>query len=42
MKERMQLRGLSKNQHCVGIGYDGTNVYAHLEGLGKTTKQKTM
>lgn len=42
MKDGKQLRGLSKNQHCIGIGYDGTNVYAHLEGFGKTSQKKTM
>lgn len=36
-----KLRGLSKNQYCIGVGYDGKNVYASLEGLGKTSKEKT-
>lgn len=38
MKDEKQLRGLSNNQRCIGIGYDGMNVYAHLEGFGKTNK----
>lgn len=42
MKEGKQLRGLSGNQYCIGIGYDGTYVYAHLEGFGKTSKAKTL
>lgn len=41
LKDGKQLRGLSKNQCCIGIGYDGTNVYAHFEGFGKTSKRKT-
>lgn len=36
-----ELRGLSTNQYCIGIGYDGTYVYAKLEGVGKTSKKKT-
>lgn len=42
MKDGKQLRGLSKNQYCIGIGYDETYVYAHLEGFGKTFKAKTL
>lgn len=42
MKDGKQLRGLSRNQHCIGIGYDGTSVYAHHEGLGKTSQEKTL
>ena len=36
-----ELRGLSQNQHCIGIGYDGNNIIAINEGLGKTSKEKT-
>ncbi len=40
-KEGKQLRGLSHNQYCIGIGYDGKNIIAIVEGLGKTSKDKT-
>ncbi len=40
-KDGKKLRGLSRNQYCIGIGYDGTNVIAIVEGLGKTSKEKT-
>ncbi|MCD7894801.1 MAG: hypothetical protein LUG60_14085 [Erysipelotrichaceae bacterium] len=36
-----KLRGLSKDQLCIGIGYDGTNVYAKYEGLGKPSTKRT-
>lgn len=36
-----KLRGLSRNQHCIGIGYDGTNIIAIVEGKGKTSSNKT-
>lgn len=35
LKGDKQLRGLSRNQYCIGIGYDGTNTIAILEGTGK-------
>lgn len=41
MKDGKQLRGLSKNQHCIGVGYDGTNIIAIEECLGKTTAKIT-
>lgn len=40
-KNGKQLRGLSTNQYCIGIGYDGKNVIAIVEGLGKTSSEKT-
>ena len=40
-KDGKKLRGLSRNQYCIGIGYDGTNIIANVEGLGKTSKEKT-
>lgn len=40
-KNGKQLRGLSRNQYCIGIGYDGKNVYAKVEGFGKTSSIKT-
>lgn len=40
-KNGKKLRGLSKNQHCIGIGYDRNNIIAINEGLGKTSKEKT-
>lgn len=40
-KDGKKLRGLSKNQYCIGLGYDGKNIIAIVEGLGKTSKEKT-
>lgn len=40
-KDGKQLRGLSKNQICIGIGFDGTNVFAKVEGYGKPSQQTT-
>lgn len=36
-----QFQGISYNQYCIGLGYDGTNIIAKLEGLGKTSSPKT-
>lgn len=41
-KNGKQLRGLSHNQYCIGIGYDSKNVIAVVEGLGKTSTEKTI
>lgn len=41
-KDGKQLRGLSHNQYCIGLGYDGENIIAFVEGLGKTSINKTM
>lgn len=45
-RDRMQkngkfLRGLSENQFCIGIGYDSKNLIAIVEGMGKTSKDRT-
>ena len=40
-KDGKKLRGLSRNQYCIGIGYDKTNIIAKVEGLGKTSTKKT-
>lgn len=40
-KDGKQLRGLSQNQYCIGVGYDGKNIIAIVEGLGKTSKART-
>ena len=40
-KNGKKLRGLSNNQYCIGIGYDGDNIIAIVEGLGKTSIDKT-
>lgn len=40
-KDGKKLRGLSRNQHCIGIGYDGNNIIALVEGLGKTSATLT-
>lgn len=40
-KDGKKLRGLSRNQHCIGIGYDGNNIIAIVEGLGKTSTDLT-
>lgn len=41
-KNGKQFRGISRNQYCIGIGYDGTNIIAIVECLGKTTKKLTV
>lgn len=41
-KEGKQFRGISRNQYCIGIGYDGDNIVAKVECLGKTTKRLTV
>ena len=41
-KNGKKLRGLSNNQYCIGIGYDGDNIIAIVEGLGKTSIDKTI
>ena len=40
-KNGKKLRGLSRNQYCIGIGYDGTNIIAIVEGFGKTSSDLT-
>lgn len=40
-KDGKKLRGLSHNQHCIGVGYDGSNIIAIVEGLGKTSTDLT-
>ena len=37
-----KLRGLSKDQYCIAIGYDGKYVYAAVEGKGKPSQKKTL
>lgn len=41
IKDGKKLRGLSHNQQCIGIGYDGDNIIALVEGLGKTSTDLT-
>ena len=41
-KDTKEYRGLSHNQYCIGIACDNKNVYAKLEGVGKTSKVKTL
>lgn len=36
-----KLRGISKNKHCIGLAYDGTNVIAKCEGMAKPTIKST-
>lgn len=36
-----EYRGLSRNQICIGIGYDGKKTVAYVEGKGKTSKKRT-
>lgn len=36
-----KLRGISKNQYCIGIAYDEKNVIAFVECMGKTTAKIT-
>lgn len=40
-KDGKKLRGLSHNQHCIGIGCDGAKTIAIVEGLGKTSTDLT-
>ena len=40
-KDGKKLRGLSKNQYCIGIGYDKQNIVATVEGMGKTSTERT-
>lgn len=40
LKDGKQLRGLSRNQYCIGIGYDGTYVYAKVEGMGEAIEKE--
>lgn len=40
-KDGKKLRGLSKNQHCIGIGCDKNNIFAKVECLGKTSTEIT-
>lgn len=41
-KNGKKLRGLSHNQYCIGIGYDGTNIIAIVEGFGKPSEKATL
>jgi len=36
-----EYRGLSRNQQCIAIGTDGTNIIAIVEGEGNTSNKKT-
>ena len=36
-KDGKKLRGISKNQYCIGIGYDKNKVFAKVECFGKTS-----
>ena len=36
-----KLRGISKNQYCIGIGFDNKNVIVKVECLGKPTVETT-
>ena len=38
----LQYRGLSANQLCIGIGFDGSNTIAFVEESGKTSQIKTL
>lgn len=40
-KDGKKLRGISRNQYCIGIGYDKSRIIATVECLGKTTTQIT-
>jgi transposase-like protein len=41
-KDDKELRGLSKNQYCIGIGCDKDYTYAVIEGMGKPSGIKTL
>lgn len=36
-----ELRGLSRDQICIGIGWDSRHLYMKVEGTGKTSQKKT-
>lgn len=36
-----EFKGISYNQYCIALGYDGNNIIALSEGLGKTSSNKT-
>lgn len=38
----LNYRGLSRNQMCIGVATDGRRVLCVLEGLGKTSRKKTL
>ena len=40
-KDEKQYRGLSRNQICIGLACDKTNVICFVEGKGKPTKKGT-
>lgn len=40
-KDGKQLRGLSHNQFCIGVGCDHNKIIAVIEELGKTSGIKT-
>jgi transposase-like protein len=42
MADNKELRGLSRNQFCIGIGCDENYTYAMIEGMGKTSRIKTI
>jgi transposase-like protein len=41
-KENKELRGLSRNQYCIGIACDKKYTYAKVEGKAKTSETKTL
>ncbi len=41
-QNNLKYRGLSHNQFCIGIGFDGYHVYCKVEGRGKTSMDKTL
>lgn len=41
IKNGKKLRGISRNQYCIGIGYDKKSIIAIVEGLGKPTYNST-
>lgn len=41
-KDDKELRGLSINQYCIGIGCDNDYTYAVIEGMGKPSGNKTL
>lgn len=41
-KDDKELRGLSINQFCIAVGYDGKNVFATLEGMGKPSSPRAL
>ncbi len=41
-QHNLMYRGLSHNQFCIGVGFDGCHVYCKVEGRGKPSMDRTL